>query len=214
MAIDSYDNLQAAIRTHFDASNNADLSSQIQTFIQLAEVRFNYGARGGPVQSEPFRVREMEAITDMTPSSGVCTLPDDYLEWRRVTAKTSPRRPLSQASADWMDWRYPYQEAGSPEHFYIRGNSLVILPTTTSDIELLYYQTIPALSDGNTSNWLLTKHPSIYLYGSLLEAAIFAQPERVSEFATLFASSAGGLIRSDKSARWAASVARVRGPTP
>jgi hypothetical protein len=38
-------------------------------------------------------------------------------------------------------------------------------------MEMIYYAQIPALSDSNTTNWMLTKNPDIYLYGALLEAS-------------------------------------------
>ena len=36
-----------------------------------------------------------------------------------------------------------------------------------------YYKAIGALSDSNTTNYILSKHPAIYLYGSLYHAANF-----------------------------------------
>ena len=131
MAITSYSTLQSTVLAYFDAAGDTDMSGQVQTFIALAEERLNYGSKGGPVESEPLRVREMEVSTDLTPSSGVCTLPDDYLEWRRVTALTSQRRTLKPAASNWIDWRYPTRGAGYPEYFVVEGSSLTVLPTTT-----------------------------------------------------------------------------------
>ena len=37
----------------------------------------------------------------------------------------------------------------------------------------MYYYAFDALSESNTSNWLLEEHPDIYIYGALLEAESF-----------------------------------------
>ena len=44
-------------------------------------------------------------------------------------------------------------------------------------LEFNYYQKIPALSAG--ANWLFGTHPDLYLFGSLVEACLFA-PEKAA----------------------------------
>ena len=39
--------------------------------------------------------------------------------------------------------------------------------------KLSYYKAFNSLSDSNTTNWMLTNHPAVYLYGSLYHAANF-----------------------------------------
>ena len=46
-------------------------------------------------------------------------------------------------------------------------------PDTSYTGKLSYYKAISELSDSNTSNYILNKHPAIYLYGSLYHAANF-----------------------------------------
>ena len=43
-------------------------------------------------------------------------------------------------------------------------------PDATYSLILNYYQKIPALSGSQATNWLLTDHPDVYLFGSLLQA--------------------------------------------
>lgn len=136
-------------------------SDEADEFIQLAEGFFNVN----------LRCRQMEAIDDLTPSSGVCALPSDYLEYVRVVEKTTPRRRLDFISADAADALYPTREAGSACHFAIIGSSLYTFPLTSNDIELTYYQKLPALSGSQTSNWLLALLPNLYLHTTLLMAA-------------------------------------------
>jgi hypothetical protein len=43
------------------------------------------------------------------------------------------------------------------------------------------------LSTSNTTNWLLTSNPDIYLYGALLQAAPYLQDDaRIQTWATLY----------------------------
>jgi hypothetical protein len=51
----------------------------------------------------------------------------------------------------------------------------------------MYYAKIPTLSDSVTTNWLLTYHPDIYLYGALLHSAPYLkEDERASTWAALY----------------------------
>jgi hypothetical protein len=43
------------------------------------------------------------------------------------------------------------------------------------DLLITYWARIPPLSDSVPTNWLLAKHPDIYLYGSLMELSGFAK---------------------------------------
>lgn len=44
-------------------------------------------------------------------------------------------------------------------------------PNATYTTYMTYWRTITALSDSNTTNWLLTERPDIYLYGAAVESA-------------------------------------------
>jgi hypothetical protein len=46
-------------------------------------------------------------------------------------------------------------------------------PDTSYTGKLQYYKAFTALSDSNTSNYILASHPAIYLYGSLYHASNF-----------------------------------------
>jgi hypothetical protein len=64
---------------------------------------------------------------------------------------------------------------------------LVPAPGADVDIEMIYYGKIPALSAQQATNWLLTKAPDVYLYGSLLHAQPFLMDDqRMPVFATLY----------------------------
>ncbi len=174
MAITTYAELKTAIANELDRS---DLTSEIIDFITLAESYFMHGGRDG---GEPLRVREMEFEADLTAASNVYTLPTDYLGAIDVTATTSPLRQLDMISKRAANNLYAIRSGGYPNHYFVVGSNLTALPYTSADIELTYYQILPALSDANTSNWLLAKMPNLYLRAALMEAGIFLRDDALA----------------------------------
>ena len=175
MAFSSYSDLKSAISNWF--MGRADLASNADDFIDLAEGHFN----------QVLRCREMETTVSLTPVSNVCTLPTDYLEYKRVVEVTSPRRKLEYITEDAADALYPFRDSGPANNFTIVGSSLQAFPLSTNNIELTYYQKIPALSDDNTTNWLLSRSPNLYLHTCLFYAAEFVKDneEMVKEGAVM-----------------------------
>jgi hypothetical protein len=99
--------------------------------------------------------------------------------------------------------------------FDIVGDNITTYPSSTATIDLEYYTKIPALSDSNTTNWLLTKAPLVYLYGSLIAAEPFMMDDaRATTYGVLFSKSIKGLMHTDVMSRFARISARVRGQTP
>ena len=53
---------------------------------------------------------------------------------------------------------------------------------------LRYRKLIPALSDTNTTNWVLARYPDLYLYGTAVHSAPYLQfDERLSMWAAIYA---------------------------
>ncbi len=165
MAIATYTDLKSTIVTFF--KNRSDIATNAGTLISLSEAFFNV----------ELRCREMEYVDTLTPVSNVCTLPTDYLEYKRVVEVASIRRKLEYITEDAVDDIYPTRTSGLSCHFTIVGNELTALPLSANDIELTYYRQIPALSDSNTTNWLLTRFPNLYLHSCLMYAAELTKDE-------------------------------------
>ena len=74
-------------------------------------------------------------------------------------------------------------------------------PDGSYGVELLYYQRVPALSDSNTTNWLLTEAPDVYLYGSLVHSAPYlADDARTAVWAQIFGAAMQRLNQSSDEA--------------
>lgn len=204
MTISTYVELQTAIQDWY--KDRADLQPFAADFITLAESYFNLN----------LRVRQMETKVDLTPDGdGVCTLPDDYIEAKRVVELASIRRPLEYITEDASEQYYPTRYASLSCHYTILGDSLTALPISSNDIELTYYQAVPALSVQNTTNWLLAKLPNLYLHASLMYAAEFQHEDselaRETAFVTRFVEM---LNAADNRAKFGNAGMAPRGPTP
>ena len=162
--IANYDQLQTEIGNWLDRT---DLSSEIETFIELAEANFN----------RVIRAPDMITKNDSFSIAGqYTTLPTDTLELIRIVGDLDPVIVLEYLSPeDLSQLRAELTGTGRPHYFTLLGgssNQLEVLrsPDATYTSSIVYYTRIPALTDSATSNWLLTNHPDIYLFGALVEA--------------------------------------------
>ncbi len=160
MAITTYSELKTAVENWL---NHQLFTSRVPEFIALFEACAN----------RRLRVRQMETSSNLTPSSGSATLPSDYLAWRRVTWTGSTRVELEYVHPSYLQAAYPDSASATPRVFTIEGSTLKIRPVDGTALEFDYYEKIDALSDAATTNWLLTAHPDLYLFGSLVEAELF-----------------------------------------
>ena len=119
------------------------------------------------------RTRLQTVINTGTCANAQLGLPSDFQAMRRVTWKGDCARDLEYIEPELLAVYYPTMAPGTPEHYTIEGQSMTILPAdNTTPIEFAYAQRIGPLSSG--VNWLFTKYPNLYLFGSLVEAQAYA----------------------------------------
>jgi hypothetical protein len=164
MAITTYAQLQTAGANWLDRT---DLTARIPEFIELAEANFNRVIR------QPDMVAKDDAFSL---ASQYTTLPTDTLEITRIVVDVSPPITLEYLTPEEIsERRSVLNSTGRPLYFTVIGGStgqLEVLPSpdSTYTSSIVYYTKIPALTDSATTNWLLSSHPDIYLYGLLVEA--------------------------------------------
>jgi hypothetical protein len=160
MTIATYTDLQTALSNWLDHSLFA---SRYPDFIQLFEATAN----------RRLRVKEMESLATLTPATdGTALLPSDYLAYRRCTWTGSTRNELRYVQPAYFQAAFPSRPSDAPRLFTIESLMLKVMPLDSTPVELEYYQKIPALAY-NSTNWLLTSHPDVYLFGSIAEAEMF-----------------------------------------
>lgn len=173
----NYTTLKSSIA---DFLNRQDLTAVIPTFIALCEADLN----------RTVRHRSMLTRATATLDTQFTKLPSDYLEAKNVQLNTTPVTSLKYVTMEQADLlRQTYRTAGVPKFYTLVGDTIEVVPEPADEytIELVYYKSIPTLSESTTTNWLLTSHPDVYLYGSLMQSAPYLKDdERVPVWGSLY----------------------------
>lgn len=175
-AFDSYTTLQAEIAGWMKRS---DQTARIPTFIAMAEARMN----------RILREKEMVGRSTASVTTEYVAQPTDFNEAISFTVIDTVGQPhvispASQAVMDEQDIR-----TGMPRFYAIVGDSFRLYPAPDQayTITLTYHRHISALSETNTTNWVLQYHPDAYLYGALSFAGGFLRDEEaLSMFKNMF----------------------------
>ena len=201
MAITTYTELQTAFGNWLDHSL---FSARYPEFIALFEATAN----------RRLRTRAMEAIATLTPAAdGTVALPADYLAWRALTWTGQSRTELAYVNPGYFEAAYPTRPSDVPRIFTIVGGTLKVMPLDSTALQFDYFQAIPALA-GNSTNWLLSAHPDLYLFGSLVEAEMFGvNDERAPTWKARRDEIFDEIVKLDMKTRGPSAV-RVFGPTP
>lgn len=161
----NYSELKTAVA---DWLHRDDLTSKIDTFIDLFEARAN----------RMLRVPDMEQRATRLATDEYIALPSDFLEVRNIQVNTSVPYMLEYASPQNIDAKGT--GSGDPRYYTIVGNEFQLWPSASGKtVEISYYKKIPALSDSNTSNWLLNGYEDYYLNGVIAEAYFYTMDDRL-----------------------------------
>ena len=61
-------------------------------------------------------------------------------------------------------------------YYTVIANQIQVAPPTDNQVlEVVYYQTVPPLSNDTDTNWLTEKHPDAYIFGLCAEICAFAK---------------------------------------
>jgi hypothetical protein len=203
MAITNYTNLQSTIS---DYLNRDDLDSVVPTFIQLAESQINRDVRHWRMQE---RVSGQQSAGDQ-----YMQFPADWNETIRLQLTGDGTSEVELLSLSGMaDKRQAAVDQGGKPRFYahVRGEfELFPTPDEDTDFELLYYAKIPALSDSNTTNWLLEEAPDLYLYAALGHTAPYLQEDaRLAVWAQMYAAAVQNLNNESQASSMSGSGIRL-----
>ena len=173
--ITNYSELKAAV---VDWSHRFDLTSKAEDFIQLAEARIRndlvlkpietamHGTMNGPIIQPPVNVEQLQKLIY-------------YVRGAEKTIEYSASKPLEQA----------VRETGMPQYFVQQDQVLMLYPSPDDayPYSLYYIPKLTPLSDSNPTNWLLSKSPDVYLYGSLMHVAMWKKSEaEANGFITMY----------------------------
>lgn len=155
----NYSDLQARVLQYLAGQVPSDL---VPGFIELAEAELSRLLYGNGEE------KRSQATT--TPGNPRVVLPPDCRRIRTLRYVGMPGGALSYATPANLDALGAV--GGRPGLYTIEANALRFSPTpdTAYTVEVIYQQGIPALSDLNPTNDVLSRHPDAYLHATLMQA--------------------------------------------
>lgn len=174
--ISTYTDLLTAMTEWLARDQDATIIARQPTFVQFFEANAN----------RTLFVRQMEArstttVDITTTEPEMISLPTDFQSMRRIRVSSALGKPSLEyrSGVQIEEYRTSIANVAScPRYFTIFGSEIELCPTPDSNvtIEMVYRQNIPALAS-NSTNWLLTSAPDLYLYGSLLHSAPYIKED-------------------------------------
>tara|TARA_R110001632_G_C11152597_1_gene397546 strand:+ start:30 stop:635 length:606 start_codon:yes stop_codon:yes gene_type:complete len=190
MAIATYDDLKNSIASWL---NRDDLTPVIPDFISLAEAQIARDIR---------HWRQEKRVTTSV-NEQYENLPIDWLEMTQIQL-TSGGRLQSISAAEMQDRKELSQTSGKPKYYRLTSDQIELYPVPDAPYEaaMQYYARIPALTDADSPNWILTNYPDVYLYGSLIHAAPYLLDDnRVSVWASFYSAASQALNQDNENSR-------------
>jgi hypothetical protein len=185
--------LQTAVIERVKDVSIADVFPQL---VKLAEVSFN----------RRLRCREQITSAAVVIANGVAALPADFEEVLGV---------FDGAGTEYINQPVQVLQQSQTRGCYAISGANIIAKNDET-LTLQYYARLPTITDSMAdSNWLLARHPGLYLYGVMFEAAKhLVNAEMAQAVNQVLEMEYQAVAAADDSGRYARARVRVQGPTP
>lgn len=188
----TYSGLKAAVLSRYPRS---DLSADMDDFIAAAEAEFN----------RVLRLPQMIVTNQaLAASSRFTNLPAGFLEMQRVQLNVGGRRTRLDFIGEEYAPKVSDGTTGTPRWWAVIGTQIELLPAPGSAVSLdISYWAAIATIIGSDPNFLLTSHPDLYLYRTLLEAAIArSDDKRITRYTPFYTNALTAVQRAGKRLRY------------
>ena len=221
MALATYGDLKTSVANWL---GRADLTTLIPDFCTLAHKKLMTDLRGHSL------LRQKKTTFSIT-GEYVAT-PANFRALTSIYLNTTPRRALEYISDDQGTNAYSTGTAGIPRYVSISATApgtgtdldtdivgteylrFFPIPGSTYTATIEYEITLPFFSaDTSTGsvNWILTRAPDCYLYGSLVQAAAYIKDDaRVGLWQQAYSQAVQALLHDGRVARYGANGMTVR----
>ncbi len=197
MSIANYSDLKTAIASFYHRN---DLTSVIDDFIDLCESEMQ----------RKIKLLEFEVTGTVTVTAGVGTLPTGFIGARTLSWQGNPERVLQYVTPD----RLTRVNAASPSlvsYYTITGSDIKFANDTDGTLNITYMARFTPLSGSNTTNAIITNHPSAYLYGSLVHTSIYCKdPDGAVGYQRLFDDQISQINSDNQDRKYAGASLMVR----
>ena len=169
MALDTYANLQIAVA---DRMHRTDLATVMPDLVRQAEDIIFADLTSAN--------QDMSVTLSTVASTETLALPTDFIMPRSLAlSSTSQNGTLDYRTPAQYSEEFQSSNTGVPRVYTVINTTLYLqpIPSAIYTIRMFYNARLAALSNANTTNWLLTKSPSVYLYAALVQAAIYCRQD-------------------------------------
>lgn len=170
MSISTYDQLK---KTVIKYTHRNDLLDIFDTFLDLTEVDI----RSNP--QKPLKLSQSEKVstTSVSLDSRYLAFPLGFQSSRKFSITIDDN--ISTLLFKTPDQLRVRTGTGTPCFFTVRNNQIEfdILPDSAYTVTLTYMVDLTPLASDNQTNDILTKYPTVYMYGCLKHAFIYVEDE-------------------------------------
>jgi hypothetical protein len=207
MALDNYTSLQASVLGWLARPGDPLVAPAVPDMVRLFEAEANRRLRVDGAQTGVFLTA--------TPGSPVLTMPADFQALHDAYA--SLNGDLSKL--DYLPttdplWASLLTTSGRPRYHNPHSGALQLGPVPDNPylISVNYTRGVPPLGvAGRTTNWLLTRDPDAYLFGTLVEAeAYIGHDERIALWLQRREASFASIEMADRKLRWSGGPLQIR----
>jgi hypothetical protein len=159
------------------------------------------------------RSQEKRATATLVSGDAYVSLPTDLRSIRLVKLNTSPKEVLEYYTPAKLDELYASNAQGKPRAYTIIGGEIKFAPEPDSSYtaEIVYQEGVPDLSDSNSTNEILTRHPDAYLYGSLAAASVYLMDDqKTTVYEQLFTRAIDEVKREEERSKQAGSALQMK----
>jgi hypothetical protein len=214
--VTDYGTLKQAV---MDWLARADLAPYVDQLVQFAEVE---------IYNDPeLRLRQMEVpFEGFVDCEGKMMLPPRYLELKHAYLDRSPRIFLERAEPEYIYETYGTRYAGNmpssdsgfaygegiPKFIAREGDSFIFgpYPVEPMTVKGIYLRRFNELVNDTDTNWILTNHPDLFLYGTLRQAEPFIKNDsRLMMWDKMYQGARQRIRGSDRRERFSQPVVRA-----
>ena len=163
--ITDYTTLVDKVVKYQDREGDTAFTDQVDTFIGMSEASFNRKLKSRFVRT---------TVTLTTDADGYATLPADFVRAHSfTTANGNLYQSLGVIASGAIAILFPISAGGIPTYVSVSGGRFRIQTNSASDVVLDYDQRFIGLSSTNATNWIMDRHPDLYLFTVLAQSAVW-----------------------------------------
>jgi hypothetical protein len=206
MALSTYGELKTSVAAWMA---RADLTTTIPDFVTLCHKQLMRDLRGH------LRLQKRDTAFSVTSEYVAC--PTDFLELVSMHCNSSnPKFAVQFMDSDTGTNRYQ-AIAGVPAYVSLVGSASNVEnfkfsppPSGTYTMTLEYYASLPFFASDAATNWILTDHPDLYLYGSLVQGSGYLEKPMIDRAKAGYDMALGSCMGAGRRTRWGGNSMTVR----